>query len=132
VAHPRGTRSLATHLASRLKLPPVKRALLHEHLGPEGLREPARVAEALKALPLRLAATRPIDEAISTAGGVDWSGLDEHLMLRAWPGVFCAGEMLDWEAPTGGYLLTGCMATGRAAGRGVMHWWGRRDAATSV
>jgi len=132
VAHPRGTRSLASHLASRLKLPPVKRALLHEHLGAYGLRDPARVAEALKALPLRLGAARPIDEAISTAGGVDWSGLDEHLMLRAWPGVFCAGEMLDWEAPTGGYLLTGCMATGRAAGHGALHWWTRQDAATSV
>lgn len=132
VAHPRGTRSLASHLASRLKLPPVKRALLHEHLGAEGLHDPARVAEALKALPVRLAAARPIDEAISTAGGVDWSGLDEHLMLRAWPGVFCAGEMLDWEAPTGGYLLTGCLATGRAAGHGVTHWWSRRHAATNV
>ena len=77
----------------------------------------------LKVLPLTLVAPRPIDEAISTAGGVAWSELDDALMLRALPGVFCAGEMLDWEAPTGGYLLTACMATGRAAGLGVLGWW---------
>ena len=77
----------------------------------------------LKALPLTLVAPRPIDEAISTAGGVAWSELDDALMLRALPGVFCAGEMLNWEAPTGGYLLTACIATGRAAGFGVLGWW---------
>ncbi len=82
-----------------------------------------RLAEALKALPLTLAAPRPIDEAISTAGGVAWSALDPGLMLHRQPGVFCAGEMLDWEAPTGGYLLTACVATGRAAGQGVLRWW---------
>lgn len=128
VSHPRGARSLASHLASRLKLPPVKRALLHEHLGAEGMHDAGRVAAALKALPIRLSSPRPVAEAISTAGGVAWAGLDRRLMLRAWPGVFCAGEMLDWEAPTGGYLLTACFATGRAAGQGVMDWWRQRPA----
>jgi len=73
-------------------------------------------------LPLRLVAARPLAEAISTAGGVPFEALDERLMIRALPGVFCAGEMLDWEAPTGGYLLTACFASGRAAGLGVLDW----------
>ena len=73
-------------------------------------------------MPLRLVAPRPLDEAISSAGGVRFDALDEHLMLRGKPGVFCAGEMLDWEAPTGGYLLTACFASGRAAGQGVLAW----------
>jgi hypothetical protein len=77
---------------------------------------------AIKGLPLKLVATRPLAEAISTAGGVTFEALDEHLMIRALPGVFCAGEMLDWEAPTGGYLLTACLATGRAAGLGALRW----------
>jgi predicted flavoprotein YhiN len=81
-----------------------------------------QLAQALKGLPLTLAAPRPLDEAISTAGGVCFESLDEQLMLRAAPGVFCAGEMLDWEAPTGGYLLTACFATGRAAGAGALRW----------
>ncbi|MFM7533893.1 MAG: NAD(P)/FAD-dependent oxidoreductase, partial [Rubrivivax sp.] len=117
-------RSLATHLKSRLNLHGLKLALLHEVLGTEGLSDPTRLAEALKALPLTLIAPRPIDEAISSAGGVAWAELDDGLMLRQRPGVFCAGEMLDWEAPTGGYLLTGCLATGGAAGKGVLRWWG--------
>ncbi|RVT53917.1 TIGR03862 family flavoprotein [Rubrivivax albus] len=119
---PRGTRSLATHLKSRLGLGGLKLALLHEVLGADGVADPVRAAKALKALPLVLSAPRPLDEAISTAGGVDFAGLDEHLMLRACPGVFCAGEMLDWEAPTGGYLLTASMATGRQAGLGAAAW----------
>lgn len=127
VMRPRGGRSLATHLKSRLKVQGLKLALLHEVLGPEGMGEPARLAEALKALPLGLCAPRPLDEAISTAGGVAWAELDEGLMLRKRPGVFCAGEMLDWEAPTGGYLLTGCIATGRTAGQGLLRWWQGRD-----
>jgi predicted flavoprotein YhiN len=86
------------------------------------LADPAQLALAIKALPLPLARARPIDEAISTAGGVRFDALDEHLMLRALPGVFCAGEMLDWEAPTGGYLLTACFASGRAAGAGAVAW----------
>ena len=125
VARPRGTRSLATHLKSRLGLDGVKAALLHEVLGREGMHDGARLAAAIKALPLRLVAPRPVAEAISTAGGVRFEGLDERLMLRAMPGVFCAGEMLDWEAPTGGYLLTACFATGRAAGRGALDWLSR-------
>lgn len=120
VAHPRGSRSMASHLQSRLGLHGVKAALLREVLPAEVFNDPARLAAAIKALPLRLVAPRPIDEAISTAGGVSFEALDETLMLRALPGVFCAGEMLDWEAPTGGYLLTACVASGRVAARGVL------------
>jgi uncharacterized flavoprotein (TIGR03862 family) len=122
VQRPRGPRSLSTHLKSRLGLQGVKMALLHELLQPEQLADARQLAASIKALPLPLAAPRPIDEAISTAGGVRFEALDEHLMLRALPGVFCAGEMLDWEAPTGGYLLTACFATGRTAGEGVLRW----------
>lgn len=113
---PRGSRSLASHLQSRLGLKGVKAALLRECLTKEQMQNPAQLASAIKALPVRLVAPRPIDEAISTAGGVCFDALDERQMLRARPGVFCAGEMIDWEAPTGGYLLTACMASGRAAG----------------
>ena len=120
VAHPRGSRSLSSHLQSRLGLKGVKMALLHEHLPREEFGDPRRLASAIKALPLRLIAPRPLDEAISSAGGVPFEALDEHLMIRALPGVYCAGEMLDWEAPTGGYLLTGCFASGHAVGRSVV------------
>jgi len=120
VARPRGSRSLATHLKSRLGLDGVKAALLHELLPREAIADPARLAAAIKALPLTLVAARPLAEAISSAGGVRFEALDDALMLRAVPGVFCAGEMLDWEAPTGGYLLTGCFASGAAAARGVL------------
>jgi uncharacterized flavoprotein (TIGR03862 family) len=123
-SRPRGPRSLSTHLKSRLGIQGVKMALLHELLPPGQLADAAQLARALKALPLTLGAPRPVDEAISTAGGVRFEALDEGLMLRALPGVFCAGEMLDWEAPTGGYLLTACFATGRGAGEGVLHWLG--------
>jgi uncharacterized flavoprotein (TIGR03862 family) len=122
VAHPRGSRSLGSHLKSRLGLAGVKMALLHELLPREALADPARLAAAIKALPLTLTAPRPIDEAISSAGGVALEALDEHLMLRAKPGVFCAGEMLDWEAPTGGYLLQASIASGRVAGAGAARW----------
>ncbi len=122
VAHPRGSRSLGSHLKSRLGLAGVKMALLHEVLPREALAEPVRLAAAIKALPLTLTATRPIDEAISSAGGVALEALDAALMLRAKPGVFCAGEMLDWEAPTGGYLLQASMASGRVAGQGALRW----------
>jgi hypothetical protein len=97
-------------------------ALLHEVLSNEQLHDPDRLAVALKALPLTLVRPRPVDEAISTAGGVRMDALDAHGMLRTLPGVFCAGEMLDWEAPTGGYLLTACLATGRVAGQGAARW----------
>lgn len=119
VARPRGPRSLSTHLKSRLKLDGAKAALLHELLPKQTLADPAALAAAIKALPVTLVAPRPIAEAISSAGGVDFEALDEQLMLRALPGVFCAGEMLDWEAPTGGYLLSACFASGQVAGQGA-------------
>lgn len=121
-SHPRGHRSLSTHLKSRLGIAGLKMALLHELLTPAQLHDPATLASALKALPLKLARPRPVAEAISTAGGVRLEALDAQGMLRAAPGVFCAGEMLDWEAPTGGYLLTACLATGRVAGEGAARW----------
>jgi uncharacterized flavoprotein (TIGR03862 family) len=124
VARPRGARSLASHLQNRLRLKGAKVALLRECLAADVFTDPTRLAAAIKALPLRLLATRPLDEAISSAGGVCFAALDEQLMLKALPGVFCAGEMLDWEAPTGGYLLTACLASGHAAGRGVRQWLG--------
>jgi uncharacterized flavoprotein (TIGR03862 family) len=122
VAHPRGSRSLSSHLKSRLHLDGIKFALLHELLSSEALHDPARLATAIKALPVTVVAARPVEEAISTAGGVRFEALDDNQMLRAMPGVFCAGEMLDWEAPTGGYLLTACFATGRAAAQGLLRW----------
>ncbi|MGA0611009.1 TIGR03862 family flavoprotein [Caldimonas sp. KR1-144] len=125
VARPRGSRSLATHLKSRLGIDGVKSALLVEVLGRDGVHDAARVTATLKALPLRLVAARPIAEAISSAGGVRFDALDDRLMLQRLPGVFCAGEMLDWEAPTGGYLLTASFTTGRAAGLGALKWLAR-------
>ena len=122
VAHPRGSRSLSSHLKSRLGLEGIKMAIVNELLSKDAMHEPARLAAALKALPITLVAARPIDEAISSAGGVRWEGLDDGLMVRSRPGLFCAGEMLDWEAPTGGYLLTACLASGVAAGEGVRRW----------
>jgi uncharacterized flavoprotein (TIGR03862 family) len=125
VAHPRGARSLSSHLKSRLGLGGAKAALLHECLPREALADPARLAAAIKALPLTVSAARPIAEAISSAGGVTLESLDAHGMLRERPGVFCAGEMLDWEAPTGGYLLQASMASGRVAGQGALRWLAR-------
>ena len=123
MARGRGTRSLSTHLKSRLGLDGVKMGLLYEKLTREQMLDAPTLARVIKALPIELAAPRPIDEAISSAGGVCCNALDEHLMLRQRPGVFCAGEMLDWEAPTGGYLLTACFATGVQAGKGAARWW---------
>jgi len=122
VSHPRGARSLASHLQSRVGIAGVKMALLRECLSPDELADPARLAAAIKTLPLRLTATRPLDEAISSAGGVRFEDLDTGLMVRRQPGLFLAGEMLDWEAPTGGYLLTACFASGRRAGEGALTW----------
>ena len=119
VSHPRGSKSLSAHLKSRLNLQGLKMALLYETLSKEQMQASALLAQTIKALPLTLSATRPIDEAISSAGGVALEAMDEHLMLRQRPGTFCAGEMLDWEAPTGGYLLNACWASGRVAGRGA-------------
>jgi uncharacterized flavoprotein (TIGR03862 family) len=120
--HPRGARSLSSHLHSRLGIAGVKSALLHEVCPKDAFADPARLAVAIKALPIVLKAARPLDEAISSAGGVAFEALDGRSMLRGAPGVFCAGEMLDWEAPTGGYLLTACFATGRSAAQGVLAW----------
>ncbi|OSZ75546.1 TIGR03862 family flavoprotein [Hydrogenophaga sp. IBVHS1] len=120
VSHPRGSRSLSSHLKSRLALEGIKMAIVNERVDKATLHDPARLAVLLKALPITLVRPRPIDEAISSAGGVVWSALDDSLMARARPGLFCAGEMLDWEAPTGGYLLTACLASGVRAGKGVV------------
>jgi uncharacterized flavoprotein (TIGR03862 family) len=120
VARPRGPRSLSTHLKSRLGIAGVKAALLHELLPPEALADNQRLAQGIKALPITLVAARPLDEAISSAGGVRHEAVDDGLMLKALPGLFCAGEMLDWEAPTGGYLLTVCLASGHRAGLGAL------------
>jgi len=122
LALPRGSRSLATHLKRRLRIDGVKAALLHELLSRETFGDASALGAAIKCLPLTLVAPRPVAEAISTAGGVRFESLDESLMLRTQPGVFCAGEMLDWDAPTGGYLLTACFATGLAAAQGVLRY----------
>ena len=124
VRHPRGSRSLSSHLKSRLNLDGIKAAMLYELLGKDAIADPVRLAAGIKALPVRVVATRPIDEAISSAGGVPFEAMTAHLQLRSpqlvRPPVFCAGEMLDWEAPTGGYLLTACFASGSTAGHGVL------------
>src|SRR5690606_5179473 len=110
------------HLGSRLGLKGTKLALLRECLPREQFGNVNEMAKAIKRLPICLTGTQPIEEAISTAGGVAFESVDETLMLQAMPGVFCAGEMLDWDAPTGGYLLTACLASGRVAAGGVLQW----------
>ncbi len=127
LARPRGRDSLANHLRRRAGIEGVKAGLLRELLPFSASTATDQLAAAIKHLPLPVTAPRPLDEAISTAGGVAFEALDENLMLRDLPGVFCAGEMLDWEAPTGGYLLTACFATGRSAGEGVQAWLARTD-----
>jgi len=122
LARPRGSQSMAKHLHRQLKLDGAKAALLRELTDATTFHAPQALAAAIKALPIRLVRPRPLDEAISSAGGVPFEELDEGLMLRRLPGVFCAGEMLDWEAPTGGYLLTACFASGRAAAEGMLRW----------
>ncbi|WP_129972794.1 MULTISPECIES: TIGR03862 family flavoprotein [unclassified Pseudomonas] len=122
LSKPRGSRSMAKHLHSQVGIDGVKAALLRELTDAATFADPAMLARAIKALPLTLVKTRPLDEAISSAGGVTFEAMDERMMLKALPGVFCAGEMLDWEAPTGGYLLTACFASGRAAGLGMLDW----------
>ena len=122
LSQPRGKRTVATHLKRYAGIAGVKAGLLREVVSKDMPADPIRLAAAIKSLPLTLVAPRPLEEAISTAGGVSFEALDERLMLRSFPGVFCAGEMLDWEAPTGGYLLTGCLATGRLAGRAAAEW----------
>ncbi|QSX78159.1 TIGR03862 family flavoprotein [Agrilutibacter solisilvae] len=120
LAQPRRGRSLSEHLRRQAGVTGAKAALLYEVLARPQLEEPGRLAATLKRLPLVLRRPRPIEEAISSAGGVRLEALDDTLMSRTRPGVFCAGEMLDWEAPTGGYLLTACFASGLRAGRGAV------------
>ncbi|MFY7864286.1 TIGR03862 family flavoprotein [Roseateles sp.] len=127
VARPRGTRSMSTHLKGRLGIDGLKAALLHEVLSKQEYTDVSTLAATLKRLPLRLRSARPVAEAISTAGGVCLPELDTGLMLKKLPGVFCAGEMLDWEAPTGGYLLTASMASGAVAGDGAAAWLSSAD-----
>ncbi|MGT2472478.1 TIGR03862 family flavoprotein [Paraburkholderia terrae] len=126
VTRPRGSRSMSSHLHSRIGITGVKLGLLHECLSKENFTDAAKLAQAIKSLPLRLTRARPIDEAISSAGGIPFEALDGALMIRQLPGLFCAGEMLDWEAPTGGYLLTACFASGLVAGRGALAYILRR------
>jgi hypothetical protein len=120
LARPRGRASLSNWLRKALGVPPQAAALLRE--AHADIADAARLAEAVKSLPVVLVAPRPLEEAISSAGGLLFEDLDDHLMVRRRPGLFVAGEMLDWEAPTGGYLLTGCFATGVRAGRGALAW----------
>lgn len=126
----RGSRSLSTQLQSRLGLKGVKYGLVRECLPRQATQDPAALARAVKALPVHLTAPRPLAEAISSAGGVLLEALDDRLMVRDRPGLFCCGEMLDWEAPTGGYLLSACFASGRVAGRGARSWLAGSAAAT--
>ena len=120
LSKPRGSRTMASQLEKTMNIKGVKAGLLREFVSKEDFADKARLAYFIKNLSIQLIATRPLDEAISTAGGVAFESLDEHLMLRNMPGVFCAGEMLDWEAPTGGYLITACLASGYTAGQGVL------------
>jgi uncharacterized flavoprotein (TIGR03862 family) len=122
LSRPRGSRSMASHLEKNVNIKGVKAGLLREFVSREDFSSLQPLAHFIKNLPVPLISTRPLDEAISSAGGVTFESLDENLMLRAVPGVFCAGEMLDWEAPTGGYLLTACFASGYVAGQGLLKW----------
>jgi hypothetical protein len=129
LARPRGHRSLSEHLRRRASLTGVKAGLLREALSAEEMTNPKRVAATIKALPLTLLRPRPVEEAISTAGGVRFDAISDAVMLTRMPGTFCAGEMLDWEAPTGGYLLTACFAGGFIAGRAAAEWSSKRSTA---
>lgn len=120
ISRPRGSKSLSRHLQSCLKIDGLKSALLYELLSREEIADPATLAKYIKELPITVRSTRPLAEAISTAGGVCFDSLDQDLMLKALPGIFVCGEMIDWEAPTGGYLLTACFATGLRAGQGAL------------
>ena len=130
LVHPRGSRSMSSHLQSRLGLKGVQTGLLRECIAAEDFADSEYLIKAIKSLPLKLLSPRPLAEAISSAGGVPFEELDGHLMLNRLPGVFCAGEMLDWEAPTGGYLLTACIASGRVAGIGVLEYLGLKSGTT--
>jgi len=127
LAQPRGKRSLSEHLRRHAGVDGVKAGLLYEVLDKQQLQDAGHVAATLKSLPLTLLRPRPLDEAISSAGGVRFDALDQDLMLKSIPGAFCAGEMIDWEAPTGGYLLTACFASGLVAGDAAVQWARARD-----
>ena len=123
LSRPRGKDSLGNFWRKRVGIEGVKAGLLRE-VRPDIAGATAQVmAEAIKAVRVRLIAARPLSEAISSAGGIRFTSLSDDLMLQEMPGVFCAGEMLDWEAPTGGYLLTACLGSGRRAGEGALRWW---------
>lgn len=122
LSQPRGRRSLAKHLKDKAAIDGIKAGLLREFSSTEILADPLLLARQIKALPLPLGQPFAISKAISSAGGVCFDALTDGLMIRNLPGVFCAGEMLDWEAPTGGYLLTACFASGKTAGQGVLQW----------
>jgi len=122
LSKPHGSRSMASHLEKTVRLKGAKVGLLHEFIPKEDFTDLEKLATFIKQMPIPLIAARPLDEAISSAGGVMFESLDENLMIHNLPGIFCAGEMLDWEAPTGGYLLTTCFASGRVAGLGVLKW----------
>lgn len=122
LSQPRGKRSFTEHVRRTVGIDGVKMGLLYEIVPRTDLLDVHKLATAIKSLPIKLARARPIEEAISTAGGIRFDALDEHLMIRSMPGVFCAGEMIDWEAPTGGYLLTACFASGRIAGKSAAQW----------
>ncbi len=122
LSRPRGSRSMASHLKRCVGIAGVKTSLLREYVPKQDFSDPVKLGTAIKSLPLQLLASRPLEEAISTAGGVAFNALDSRLMIRVLPGVFCAGEMMDWEAPTGGYLLTACFASGRVAGTAAVDW----------
>lgn len=122
LAQSRGSRSLTSHIKKTTRLPDAKIGLLYEFFPKEELVKIEKLADAIKALHIPLIATSSLETAISSAGGVHFEELNDNLMLRKMPGTFCAGEMIDWEAMTGGYLLTACFATGRAAGNGALNW----------
>lgn len=128
LSQPRGKKTMATQLQRRAHIDGVKAGLLREIVSKDDFADPTRLAAAIKSLQIAVKAPRPLAEAISSAGGVEFKALDKRLMLRALPGVFCAGEMVDWEAPTGGYLLTACFASGRTAGAGAVAWLAERAA----
>ncbi len=121
LSKPQGKTTLVNYFRKQLNMDSIRFALLREVLLSNDLGSKEVLCKAIKKLPVRLESIRPIDKAISSAGGVSFDSLDENLMIKCLPGIFCAGEMLKWEAPTGGYLLTACFATGRAAGFGVLN-----------
>ena len=128
LSKPRGSRSLSNHLKRQLGLEGVKAALLREQLSSHLTQlPPEALAQAIKKLSITWVRPRPLAEAISTAGGLSFSALDAHLMLQQKPGTFCAGEMLDWDAPTGGYLLTACLSTGHWAAQGILRHLKQQD-----